>query len=312
MEKEVVLKKIKEKFEDQIDTSLVESATAKNNYKITLICKEHGKFTKSIYSLFNSKYGCTKCNRKYANDWHKLDFDTVIKKCKEIHDNYYSYELVKKWNNIGEKIDIICPIHGKVKVVLRNHLAGMKCRKCANDLIHIQQRNSTKDILNRVKEIHGNRYDYSKIDYKGMFYPIEVICKEHGSFFIITKDHISGNGCPKCNMSNLEEKVDTYLKNKKYNYIFQYKIEKCKRKKELPFDFGILDENNNLLSLIECQGELHYFPAYGEDVLKDIQERDLIKKNFCKKNNIPLIILPYKVFNKDFNNYFTNILKEII
>ena len=67
--------------------------------------------------------------------------------------------------------------------------------------------------------------------------------------------HTSSCGCIR---SYGEEKVAEILSKKSIKYIRQVKISEIKDIKPLPFDFGIYDENNNLIGLIEVQGKQHY------------------------------------------------------
>lgn len=93
-----------------------------------------------------------------------------------------------------------------------------------------------------------------------------------------------------------EIKVETLLSQMKINYCTQYRINDCKNKRALPFDFAIFDDNNQLLTLVEFQGEIHFMATGGwntEERLQKQQERDEIKRNYCKQNNIKLIEIPY-------------------
>jgi hypothetical protein len=68
----------------------------------------------------------------------------------------------------------------------------------------------------------------------------------------------------------------------------------------LRFDFGILDDNNNLIYLIEYDGEQHYNITGGwsnQEHLNNLQQRDKIKNEYCLINNIPLIRIPYTKYN---------------
>lgn len=106
-----------------------------------------------------------------------------------------------------------------------------------------------------------------------------------------------------CLLSKGEEKIINLLR--QFNFIFktQVKLENCISKKGYPlrFDFGIYDKNEKLICLIEYNGCQHYkkteFWGFNDNFEERI-ERDLIKKNYCKKNNIPLIIIPYTHFKK--------------
>ena len=57
---------------------------------------------------------------------------------------------------------------------------------------------TVENFLEAAKRVHGDRYDYSKVNYINSTTKVEVICKEHGSFFITPSDHIHAKcGCTK-------------------------------------------------------------------------------------------------------------------
>ena len=71
----------------------------------------------------------------------------------------------------------------------------------------------------------------------------------------------------------------------------------CKNKRVLPFDFYIYDYNIT----IEYQGIQHYSPIEffgGHDALEYVKLNDSIKLNYCKNNNINLILLNYWDFDR--------------
>ena len=57
-------------------------------------------------------------------------------------------------------------------------------------------------MLLRFNKIYGNRYDYSKVIYNGVKKKIKVICLIHGIFEVTPKNHLRGQGCPKCDAQN--------------------------------------------------------------------------------------------------------------
>lgn len=68
---------------------------------------------------------------------------------------------------------------------------------------------------------------------------------------------------------------------------------------KLRYDFGILSENNDVIALIEFDGQQHMEEAgtfYNEDGL--VQIHDEIKNKYAKDNNIPLLRIPYYDANK--------------
>lgn len=53
-------------------------------------------------------------------------------------------------------------------------------------------------FIDRANAIHGNRYDYSKVDWVNTKTKVEIICPIHGSFFQKPFKHLEGQGCPDC------------------------------------------------------------------------------------------------------------------
>ena len=90
----------------------------------------------------------------------------------------------------------------------------------------------------------------------------------------------------------------------------QYSFKDCLSNNNhlLFFDFAIFNQQNNLVALIEYQGEQHYFPIScfgGVERLEKQQENDNIKKEYCKKANIPLYYINY---NENIENELNKIL----
>lgn len=81
-----------------------------------------------------------------------------------------------------------------------------------------------EEFINRSTLLHCNKYDYSKVVYKNNQQAVEVICPEHGNFFIPPCKHLKGRGCPNCSgykMNTIEFiKKANKVHNNKYNYDF--------------------------------------------------------------------------------------------
>ena len=112
------------------------------------------------------------------------------------------------------------------------------------------------------------------------------------------------NMCKSCSMKNgssLENKTEEFLIENNIKYSKQYKFDDCKNKQSLPFDFAILNEENKVLKLIECDGQQHFdiVEHFGEKSFKSTQRNDIIKNNYCKENNIKLIRIPYWEFKNE-------------
>lgn len=58
-----------------------------------------------------------------------------------------------------------------------------------------------EEFIKKAQARHGNRYDYSKVEYVNNHTPIRIICPIHGEFLQIPASHLKGQGCPICGMS---------------------------------------------------------------------------------------------------------------
>ena len=57
---------------------------------------------------------------------------------------------------------------------------------------------TTESFIAEAKEIYGNRYDYSRVEYKNRDHRVTIICPVHGEFQVYAREHLDGKGCPKC------------------------------------------------------------------------------------------------------------------
>lgn len=98
-----------------------------------------------------------------------------------------------------------------------------------------------------------------------------------------------------CLHSKGEENIKTILSKNGILYQTQYKFKNLVDQDYLRFDFGIINEDNQLLYLIEFDGEIHYGKS-GWNGIADaqiIKKHDQMKNDYCQKHQIPLIRIPY-------------------
>ena len=135
-------------------------------------------------------------------------------------------------------------------------------------------------------------------------------CKECGHEWPSSISNRSGkdeNGCPKCSKSKGEKIIQEIFDRYNIINIPQYKFKDCRNKNPLPFDIAIFvdEEKIKLKLLIEYDGEQHFYPVnFGgisnkraEENFRRTQKHDLIKNNYCLKNNITLLRIPYWEFD---------------
>lgn len=104
-------------------------------------------------------------------------------------------------------------------------------------------------------------------------------------------------GCPYCSGTTGERLMNQILEELGHYCTPQYKFNECRYINPLKYD--LYDEQDNIA--YEYNGEQHYFPVdfagKGEEWARNQfiinQTRDKIKIDYCNKNNIPLIIIPY-------------------
>jgi hypothetical protein len=218
-----------------------------------------------------------------------------IKKSKNVHGEKYHYDDNQIYTGNGY-LKITCKTHGDFIQTISNHLKGKGCPKCNG------KNKTTGDIVNEFINIHGEKYNYSKVKYFGIKNKVTITCPIHGDFSQSPEEHIKGCGCPICKESKGERKIRLYLIEKNINFIPQYKFDDCKHILPLPFDFYLPDHN----LCIEYQGEQHFKPVKifgGVEKFNLTLKRDKIKENYCLKNNITLVIIPfYQSINKKLNN----------
>ena len=269
---EEFIQKAKKIHGDKYDYSLVKYIGALINVKI--ICFKHGEFNLTPNRHLLGK-GCPKCGNKIKTTTQ------LIEDFNYIHNNKYDYNLVV-YKNQRTKIKIICPIHGVFEQHIGQHLRGHGCDKC--------RKKSSEQVLIDFKKTHGDKYNYSLVDYNAWNIPVKIICPIHGVFEQSPNNHIR-QGCPVCKESKGERIIRNWLIDSDINFIRQKKFKECKNIQSLLFDFYLPDFN----LCIEFDGEQHFRinNTWGEQKFLQTQKNDIIKTVFCLKNNIELIRIKY-------------------
>ena len=187
----------------------------------TVICKDHGEF-KISHNKHQGGRGCPKCGEISKRLKRKVDFKDIIKRFNKVHGDKYDYsEFI--YHGMRKKSKIVCRNHGVFEQTPGKHQSGSGCAKCDGKNLN------TSDIIEQFKEIHGDRYDYSIVEYKSSKTKVKIICKEHGVFEQGAGSHKTGKNCPKCvggvNISWSDVfKQFKYVHGDKYDYsLVEYK-----------------------------------------------------------------------------------------
>lgn len=184
------------KHGDKYDYSLVRSG--KRLDKIDIICPKHGVFSMSVNMHLAAGCGCKKCFNE------NRDKDTFISKAKELHKGKYKYDKVEDYTKLTDKVTICCDVHGEFKQSVRDHLLGKGCAKCGATKPTDATRHTKEDFVERAVTEHGNKYDYSLVDYKNSTTKVKIVCKEHGVFEQAPYSHLAGSGCASCQKNGFD------------------------------------------------------------------------------------------------------------
>jgi hypothetical protein len=181
--------------------------------KVKIICPIHGEFEQPAGSHLRGR-NCYKCSNNF-----KSTNELFIEKAKKLHNDKYDYSLVN-YVNARVKVDIICKDHGLFSIRPTNHLSGVGCRKCSIEENSFKLKKDTKTFISEVKMIHGDKYDYSLVDYVNSDNKVKIICPIHGKFEQIANDHRIGKGCGKCcnKISKPEKNLLKFLDGLNINY----------------------------------------------------------------------------------------------
>jgi len=95
--------------------------------------------------------------------------------------------------NAITKVCIICNEHGEFWQTPHMHTKGQGCPKCSGKYIP-----TTEEWIENARNVHGDKYDYSKVKYVGTHTKVCIICPIHGEFWQTPSNHLQGQGCHKC------------------------------------------------------------------------------------------------------------------
>lgn len=93
------------------------------------------------------------------------------------------------------RVSWICPNNPSHKWVntIKSVSLGYGCSKCSK-----RYHRSPDEWIEKAKEIHGGKYDYSKTIFTAAKNNVTIICRKHGEFKQLASDHLAGKGCKYC------------------------------------------------------------------------------------------------------------------
>lgn len=282
--------------------------------------------TSKTFKEAASRLGYNGCNGKLINKIRKIAEE------RNIQATYIQKEKRKRIEEyIGEK-------SGYLEVIkVKDGILYCKCHYCNKEElhpVHISNWGRTKacGCLKNERFREGHYEDLTKQTFK-YFKPIDInkeysekydktywncLCLSCNKNIIpvwawdLKRESRSSCGCKGRVKSKGEEKIAQILNEYNIKFYPEFTFKDLYTSKGHPyrFDFAIIDDDENPTCLIEYNGSQHYRGGFYES-LESIQERDTIKKEYCTKNNIPLIEIPYTDYDKIDINYLLNKFNEV-
>lgn len=131
---------------------------------------------------------------------HGVKFTTeqFLERARAQHGDKFSYPDLE-YKSAKSEISVICPVHGKFTQKAFDHYRSKHgCPKCASEYMTKAQTFTLEDFIRISKLAHGDKYDYSLVNYTVAKAKVKIICKKHGCFEQEAFNHMKGKGCRGC------------------------------------------------------------------------------------------------------------------
>jgi hypothetical protein len=159
--------------------------------KVQIGCKLHGIFWQTPNRHLTGE-GCYECGKIAASEKTTLNQTVVVTRFESIHGDRYDYSKVI-YKNSKIKVEIGCKIHGFFWQEPTSHFRGDGCPDCSG-----RKKLNTVAVVNKFISVHGNRYNYSEVNYESIGKKVKIGCKIHGFFWQEPTSHCNGHGCQSC------------------------------------------------------------------------------------------------------------------
>ena len=279
-----------------------------NKTKVCIRCNKCGhEFWVKPNNHLNGQ-NCPYCvKNNFADLCRNTTIDDFRTKFYKKFGNKYEIPDDAVYLNSKTKIKVICHEkdengieHGEFWIRPNSLLNGHGCKKCYDSRRNSTTIYNTSKWIEKAKQIWGDRYDYSKVEYINSHTKVCIVCNKCGrEFWQMPYDHLHKKGCKYCKESKLEKSVRDFFKNRNIEVLEQHTFDwlKTDNGTHQYLDFYIKEHKVG----IECQGEQHFIPVdfgnkgreFAEKQFKEILKRDENKLKLCIKNNITIVYINY-------------------
>ena len=165
----------------------------------------------------------------------RLTAEIFADRGRQKHGDRYNYSRVDYVDN-STKVTIICKTHGEFLQSPAKHMSGQGCRCCGDQVRGVSRSGTTEKFIERARQKHGDLYDYSAVRYIDSDTKVEIICRDHGSFWQVSYVHLAGAGCRKCS---------TAKNSAARNFTNEQFIEKSRSVHGDKYDYSLVSYVNN-------------------------------------------------------------------
>lgn len=251
MTTEEFIQKAKAIHGDKYDYSKVEYVNATT--KVRIMCPKHGEFWQRPSEHLRGA-GCQKCGHEYVVNLRKKTKEWFLQKAREVHGNLYDYSKVD-FVNVSTKVCIVCHKHGDFWQTPHGHIQGYGCPECSRLHAANLRKKTNEEFIEEARQIHGSKYDYSKVQYKDAKTPVTIICPMHREFRQTPYNHLKGSCCPKCQkerIASMQRKTTKWF------------VEEAKRIHGDKYDYskvGYIDSYTKVCIICPKHGEFWQMPG---------------------------------------------------
>ena len=197
---EEFISKALEAHDGKYDYNLV-SAYKNSRTKVKIICLKCNQTFEQTPDSHLRGHGCENCLL------HKRkDKTTFVTQAIEVHGNDYDYTDSVYVSN-KRKIQIFCNgCKTHFHQIPKEHLRGYGCLPCSWKKNADARRKTTEEFVSELVKVHGDRYDYSLVEYVNSSTKITIkCCKCNKNFNQGPYSHLGGQGCPKCSRAPISK-----------------------------------------------------------------------------------------------------------
>lgn len=198
------IEKVKQSQVVPLDLSNFVYKTQHDKYE--LVCLKHNvTYTQKGQALLLGAIGCVDCLQEHKSKSHTSNKDIFLSKFfSRFPDSKFDF-TESIYVRSAQHMDVVCEMGHTFSIKPNNLLSGHGCHECHLIKIGFIHSKGKEGYINKFKEIHGDRYDYSTVgEFKNCKQKVDVTCYEHGIFKITPDNHVQGKGCPLCGKSGYQ------------------------------------------------------------------------------------------------------------